>query len=75
MSRYYMETILLDYGVLGCWVIFSIIRERFLLKKLEEQSDRFMNERGKWFEERERWLRTLGRKLSDGTIDETIGRR
>ena len=75
MSRYYMETILLDYGVLGCWVIFSIIRERFLLKKLEEQSDRFMNERGKWFEERERWLRTLGRKLSDGTIDETIGRK
>ena len=75
MSRYYMETILLDYGVLGCWVIFSIIRERFLLKKLEEQSDRFMNERGKWYEERERWLRTLGRKLSDGTIDETIGRK
>ena len=74
MSRYYMETILLDYGVLGCWVIFSI-RERFLLKKLEEQSDRFMNERGKWYEERERWLRTLGRKLSDGTIDETIGRK
>ena len=75
MSRYYMETILLDYGVLGCWVIFSIIRERFLLKKLEEQSEKFLNERGKWYDERERWLRTLGRKLSDRTIDETIGRR
>ena len=70
-----METILLDYGVLGCWVIFSIIRERFLLKKLEEQSEKFLNERGKWYDERERWLRTLGRKLSDQTIDETIGRR
>mgnify|MGYP003652071632 FL=1 len=75
MSRYYMETILLDYGVLGCWVIFSIIRERFLLKKLEEQNENFLSERGKWYDERERWLRTLGRKLSDRTIDETIGRR
>ena len=75
MSRYCMETILLDYGVLGCWVIFSIIRERFLLKKLEEQNENFLNERGKWYDERERWLRTLGRKLSDQTIDETIGRR
>ena len=73
--RYYMETILLDYGVLGCWVIFSIIRERFLLKKLEEQNENFLSERGKWYDERERWLRTLGRKLSDRTIDETIGRR
>tara|TARA_R110002020_G_scaffold14161_3_gene50309 strand:- start:4735 stop:4947 length:213 start_codon:yes stop_codon:yes gene_type:complete len=70
-----METILLDYGVLGCWVIFSIIRERFLLKRLQEQSDQFMNERGKWYEERERWLRTLGRKMSDLSIDETIGRK
>jgi len=70
-----METILLDYGVLGCWVIFSIIRERFLLKKLEEQNENFLSERGKWYDERERWLRTLGRKLSDQTIDETIGRR
>ena len=70
-----METILLDYGVLGCWVIFSIIRERFLLKKLEEQNENFLNERGKWYDERERWLRTLGRKMSDLSIDETIGRK
>jgi len=70
-----METILLDYGVLGCWVIFSIIRERFLLKKLEEQNENFLNERGKWYDERERWLRTLGRKKSDLSIDETIGRK
>jgi len=71
---YCMETILLDYGVLGCWVIFSIIRERFLLKKMEEQSDRFNNERGKWYHERDRWLRTLGRKMSDQTFDETQNR-
>tara|TARA_R100000963_G_C4565482_1_gene52515 strand:- start:261 stop:473 length:213 start_codon:yes stop_codon:yes gene_type:complete len=69
-----METILLDYGVLGAWVVFSIIRERLLLKKMEEQSDRFNNERGKWYDERDRWLRTLGRKMSDQTMDETIGR-
>ena len=70
-----METILLDYGVLGCWVIYSIVRERWLLKKMEELSMRFDGERGKWHNERERWLTTLGRKLSDRTIDETIGKR
>mgnify|MGYP003153557310 FL=1 len=69
-----METILLDYGVLGCWVIFSIIREKILLKKMEAQSDRFHQERAKWYDERTRWLQTLGRKLSDRTIDETLGR-
>tara|TARA_R110000824_G_scaffold340247_1_gene526755 strand:+ start:19 stop:228 length:210 start_codon:yes stop_codon:yes gene_type:complete len=69
-----METILLDYGVLGAWVVFSIIRERMLFKKLQEQSDKFNNERGNWYDERERWLRTLGRKLSDQTIDEVQNR-
>tara|TARA_R110000765_G_C18899516_1_gene603876 strand:- start:333 stop:545 length:213 start_codon:yes stop_codon:yes gene_type:complete len=69
-----VETILLDYGVLGCWVIFSIVRERILFKKMEEQSDRFHQERGKWYDERTRWLRTLGMKLSDQTFDETQNR-
>jgi len=64
--------ILTGYGPLGCWVVFSIVREKFLLKKMELQSDRFENERGKWYDERTRWLKTLGRKLSDKTIDETI---
>lgn len=70
-----MEALLLDYGVLGCWVVFSIIRERFLLKKMEELSLRFDGERGKWHNERTRWLRTLGRKLSDDTFDETQDRK
>tara|TARA_R110000744_G_scaffold355140_1_gene461639 strand:+ start:1066 stop:1275 length:210 start_codon:yes stop_codon:yes gene_type:complete len=69
-----METVLLDYGVLGAWVLFSIIRERILIKKMEQQSDRFQNERGKWYDERERWLRTLGRKMSDRSLDETLDR-
>tara|TARA_R110000824_G_scaffold34256_1_gene109062 strand:+ start:270 stop:479 length:210 start_codon:yes stop_codon:yes gene_type:complete len=69
-----METILLDYGVLGAWVVYSIIRERFLLKKMEELSLRFDGERGKWHNERTRWLRTLGKKLSDQTIDEVQNR-
>jgi len=64
--------ILTGYGPLGCWVVFSTVREKFLLKKMELQSDRFENERGKWYDERTRWLKTLGRKLSDKTIDETI---
>jgi len=72
--RYHMETILLDYGVLGAWVVFSIVRERFLFKKMEQQSDRFNNERGKWYDERERWLRTLGKKMSEQTIDEVQNR-
>tara|TARA_R110000765_G_scaffold354914_1_gene445095 strand:+ start:571 stop:711 length:141 start_codon:yes stop_codon:yes gene_type:complete len=45
-----------------------------LFKKLQEQSDRFNNERGNWYDERERWLRTLGRKLSEQTIDEVQNR-
>tara|TARA_R110000765_G_scaffold409242_1_gene507389 strand:+ start:714 stop:923 length:210 start_codon:yes stop_codon:yes gene_type:complete len=69
-----METVLLDYGVLGAWVLFSIIRERILIKKMEQQSDRFQNERGKWYDERERWLRALGRKMSDRSLDETLDR-
>ena len=44
------------------------------MKKMEEQSDRFHQERGKWYDERTRWLRTLGRKLSDDTFDETQNR-
>ena len=64
-----METVLLDYGVLGAWVLFSIIRERILIKKMEQQSDRFQNERGKWYDERERWLRALGRKMSDRSLE------
>jgi hypothetical protein len=69
-----MEALLVDYGVLGCWVVFSIIRERWLLKKMEELSLRFEGERGRWHNERTRWLRTLGRKLSDATFHETQDR-
>ena len=65
---------LIDYGVLGCWVIYSIIRERFLLKKMEELSLRFDEERKRWNSERSKWLTTLGRKMSDYTIDETMRR-
>ncbi len=65
---------LMDYGVLGCWVLYSIIRERFLLKKIEELSLRFDGERKRWNDERTRWLRTLGRKLSDDTIVEVQDR-
>ena len=66
--------VLTGYGALGCWVVFSIIRERILMKKMEEQSDRFHNERGNWYDERTRWMRILGRKMSDGTFDETQNR-
>ena len=61
-------TILLDHSVLGCWVIYSIIREKSLMKRMDEQNQRFTSERITWDRERTRWMRTLGRKLSDNTI-------
>ena len=66
-----ISTLLVDYGVLGCWVLFSLIRERVLLMKIDEQAQRFELERNRWNGERTRWLRTLGRKLSDDTFCET----
>tara|TARA_R110000824_G_scaffold20947_1_gene78570 strand:+ start:4697 stop:4936 length:240 start_codon:yes stop_codon:yes gene_type:complete len=66
--------ILTGYGALGCWVVFSIIRERILMAKIDQLTLRFESERMRWDRERTRWLKTLGRKLSDRTIDETIGR-
>ena len=67
-------SILTEQGTLGCWIIYSILRERWLLKKMEELSLRFEGERQRWNDERTRWLKTLGRKLSDSTIDDTISR-
>jgi len=61
-------SIILDHSVLGCWVIYSIIREKSLMAKIEEQEQRFRHERISWDRERTRWMRTLGRKLSDDTI-------
>tara|TARA_R100000742_G_C4239872_1_gene59759 strand:+ start:141 stop:359 length:219 start_codon:yes stop_codon:yes gene_type:complete len=60
--------VLLDHSVLGCWVIYSIIREKSLMKRMDEQEQRFRSERITWDRERTRWMRTLGRKLSDNTI-------
>ena len=67
-------SILSEQGALGCWIIYSIIRERWLLRKMEELSLRFEGERQRWNEERTRWLRTLGKKLSDDTIVSTMSR-
>jgi hypothetical protein len=61
-------SVLLDHSVLGCWVIYSIIREKSLMKRIDEQEQRFRSERITWDRERTRWMRTLGRKLSDNTI-------
>ena len=38
------------------------------MAKIEEQEQRFRHERISWDRERTRWMRTLGRKLSDDTI-------
>ena len=65
-------TILTGYGPLGCWVVFSIVREKALIKRLEDQARRFESERIRWDRERTRWMRTLGRKMSDQTIIETL---
>lgn len=61
---------LTTYGPLGVWVAFSVVRERWLLAKLDEMQREQIIERNKWNSERMRWLTVLGRKLelSDHTI-------
>ena len=68
-----METItqiLVDYGVLGLWVVFSIIREKTLYQRMDDQEQRHRAERITWDRESARWHRILGRKLSDQTFME-----
>ena len=48
--------ILTQYGVLGIWVLYAITRERWLLRKIEELSERSSKEREKWHKEREHFL-------------------
>jgi len=61
---------LTTYGPLGIWVAFSVVRERWLLGKLDEMQRDQIKERVGWNKERMRWLAVLGRKLelSDHTI-------
>ena len=61
---------LTTYGPLGIWVAFSIVRERWLLGKLDEMHEAQGKERVRWNKERMRWLTVLGRKLdlTDNTI-------
>ena len=61
---------LTTYGPLGIWVGFSVIRERWLLGKLDQMQESQAVERRGWNKERMRWLSVLGRKLelSDHTI-------
>ena len=62
--------ILLEYGVLGLWVIFSIYRERQLTTRMDALELRHSLEREAWNNERTRWLRSLGRKMGDNTFME-----
>tara|TARA_R110002020_G_scaffold264972_1_gene479738 strand:- start:974 stop:1261 length:288 start_codon:yes stop_codon:yes gene_type:complete len=48
--------ILTQYGVLGIWVLYAITRERWLLRKIEEISDRSSKEREVWHQEREQFM-------------------
>ena len=62
--------LLMEYGVLGLWVLFSIYREKQLMKRMDELELRHRLERDEWNNERTRWMRTLGRKLGDNTFME-----
>ena len=48
--------ILTQYGVLGIWVLYAITRERWLLRKIEEISERSTKEREVWHKEREQFM-------------------
>jgi len=48
--------ILTQYGVLGIWVLYAITRERWLLRKIEEISERSTKERELWHQEREQFM-------------------
>ena len=65
---------LTTYGPLGVWVAFSIVRERWLLGKLDEMQADQAAERVRWNKERVRWLTVLGRKLelTDNTISNVM---
>tara|TARA_R100000458_G_C8278525_1_gene254885 strand:+ start:5948 stop:6172 length:225 start_codon:yes stop_codon:yes gene_type:complete len=58
------------YGPLGVWVVYSIIREKWLMQKMEELSLRFDGERTRWNRERMAWIRLVGKRLK--VSDETI---
>ena len=66
-----MEKILLEYGVLGAWVIFSIVRERFLIKRMDANALRFDLERSNWNEERTRMVRILDGQLKGKPFDKS----
>jgi|TARA_R100000084_G_C4637809_1_gene142030 tRNA-dihydrouridine synthase len=51
--------ILTQYGVLGVWVMYAIVRERWLLRKMEQLSLRFDRERQTWHEEREQFIKEI----------------
>ena len=65
---------LTTYGPLGIWVAFSIVRERWLLGKLDQMQEAQGKERVRWNKERVRWLTVLGRKLelTDNTISNVM---
>ena len=48
--------ILTQYGVLGIWVLYAITRERWLLRKIEEISERSTKERELWHDERKHFI-------------------
>ena len=65
-----LTDLLMEYGVLGVGVLFSIYREKQLMKRRDELELRHRLERDEWNNERTRWMRTLGRKLGDNTFME-----
>ena len=54
--------ILTQYGVLGIWVLYAITRERWLLRKIEEISERASKER---LEERNSFIRQIQKILNE----------
>ena len=63
---------LTTYGPLGIWVAFSVVRERALIRRMDDMASRFESDRIRWNRERMRWMSILGRRgvVSEKTIME-----
>ena len=58
---------LIEWGSLGLWTASLLLREKFLLRKMEEQMEKFHDERSEY-------LRLISKHLSETKVDDAFYR-